>query len=150
VVARQELESRKRGQQVRLDLDDDMPALTLDVTRITQAIAELVSNAIKYAPEQAIIRVACYRADALPEGAPPDTPTPCTVICVTDSGAGVSEDEAERIFQPLYRGKSAGAVEGAGLGLTIAHSITEMHRGKLWVVPSSKKRPGGRFFLALP
>ena len=66
------------------------------------------------------------------------------------SGGGVSSADAERIFQPFFRGgrERAGQRSGSGLGLAIAHEIAHQHRGTLTLIAS--EGPGACFELRLP
>ena len=69
---------------------------------------------------------------------------------VADSGSGVRDVDAERIFERLYRSGSAVAqqVPGAGLGLTIALAIAEAHHGSIGLVKSDET--GATFRMELP
>jgi PAS domain S-box-containing protein len=66
-------------------------------------------------------------------------------LSITDSGAGISKDIAQRIFEPFFTTKEVGS--GTGLGLSISHSIVEAHKGRLWVDSS---HPNTRFVISLP
>jgi signal transduction histidine kinase len=98
----------------------------------------LLSNAHKYSPEGSQVDVRLTRSGG-----------ECLVM-VRDQGPGVPEDERERIFERFYRSSlhRQDRTPSTGLGLPIARTITEMHRGRLWVEPA----PGGGsiFTLALP
>ncbi len=155
VTAQVNLEAKARGQTIIMELDDDLPSFQIDANRIIQVLANLLSNAIHYAPPDTRIRVCTdllTDASQLPASAPPDVVLPCVLITVTDEGSGLSADEAERIFLPFYRGKEArgGQIEGSGLGLTISRSIIELHRGKIWAEPRRRGRKGARFLFTLP
>ena len=78
------------------------------------------------------------------------TTGPTAAIEVSDSGPGIREADAERIFERLYRSGSAVAqqVPGAGLGLTIALAIAEAHHGSLGLVRSGPA--GTTFRMELP
>jgi protein-histidine pros-kinase len=71
-------------------------------------------------------------------------------IDVADSGPGIRESDARRIFERLYRSGTAVAqqVPGAGLGLTIALAIAEAHHGSLGLVRSNED--GTTFRMELP
>jgi signal transduction histidine kinase len=61
------------------------------------------------------------------------------MVSVADTGAGISSQNAERIFNPLFTTKS----DGMGMGLAICRAIIEAHEGRLWVAPNS---PQGAVF----
>ena len=154
-VARLEPQSRERNQQIMMDLDDDLPEVTIDLDRVGQVLTNLVNNAIKYGPEGGKIRVFTELAAArveLPHSAPEDTIRPCILISIIDEGDGLTQETVDKVFLPFYRTADArrGKIEGAGLGLAISHTIVELHRGRLWAQAASKKEPGGRFFFTIP
>ena len=61
------------------------------------------------------------------------------IVSVADNGAGISAQDSERMFNPLFTTKS----EGMGMGLSICRAIIEAHQGRLWVSPNS---PQGAVF----
>jgi hypothetical protein len=65
-------------------------------------------------------------------------------VRITDSGAGVDEDNIENIFDPFYTTKT----QGMGLGLSVCHSIIENHGGRIWVENCSGG--GAKFSFRLP
>jgi PAS domain S-box-containing protein len=154
VVKRMTPQFHQHAHQVITELDADIPPLQADGDRIDQILTNLISNAIKYSSEGSEIRLSAQYiedAAALPASAPPDTPAPCVLVSVVDQGQGLSADEAEKIFLPFYRTKDARSnkIEGAGLGLAISISIVELHRGRIWVEPATRQKPGGRFLFTL-
>jgi signal transduction histidine kinase/GAF domain-containing protein len=155
VVALMELHYKGRGQVVIMELDDDLPPVQVDVNRITQVLTNLLSNAIKYTPPDTRIRIRTEllaRPNHLPASCPSDIVIPAILVTMNDEGAGLSHEDAEQVFMPFYRTKEARAdhVEGTGLGLTIARSIIELHRGKIWAEPRKRGRRGARFLFTLP
>jgi signal transduction histidine kinase len=73
----------------------------------------------------------------------------CVEICVADSGCGIHPDEQDKVFDRFYRGESVPVeAKGAGLGLSIAKSLVELHRGQIWV--TSTLGAGSRFSFTLP
>jgi len=153
-VARLELHYRKRGQQVIMELDDDLPLVSVDVDKINQVVTNLLSNAIKYSPEASKIRILTQlieQSSDLPKTAPVDVVLPAILITVRDQGKGVPAQEVEQVFLPFYRTDEAKIqrVEGVGLGLAVTRSIVEMHRGKIWAAARGQVR-GGCFFFTLP
>jgi len=65
------------------------------------------------------------------------------MISITDSGTGISPQDVERVFSPLFTTKSG----GMGMGLSICRSIIEAHGGSLWVVPNAPRGSVFQFVL---
>jgi PAS domain S-box-containing protein len=134
--------ARLRAAEVEIDLSMQIPAfpvqVCVDVDRIGQALDNLLSNAIKFTPPGGEITVRLR------------TQGPRAEIEIADTGTGVRESDAERIFERLYRSGSAVAqqVPGAGLGLTIALAIAEAHAGSIALVKSDAT--GATFRIELP
>lgn len=155
VCARLEMEIRRKHQQVIYDFAPDLPPVEIDYERMVQVFANLVTNAIKYAPDNGTITVGAQYVSspaALDDAcAPQDVTLPAIVITVMDSGAGLTSADVEQIFLPFYRTTTAKVkkIEGVGLGLAIAHSLIEAHRGKIWAVPVPIA-PGGCFKVTIP
>jgi len=135
---------RVRGRLALSPVDIDsglgtLPAVWVDARRIEQVFANLLENAIKYAPGSAI-RIAGARADA---GRMVD-------LWVEDEGPGIARDDLAHIFDTFYRGRSPerSDIPGTGLGLAIARTIVEGHGGRI----RAENRPGGgaRLVVSLP
>ncbi len=103
-----------------------------DRLRFEQILINLLSNAQRYSPPGGHIVVS---SRVVKDEA---------VISVTDSGPGISAEDAELIFEPFYRGDRS----GLGLGLAIAKSLVELHNGRIWV--ESRPGRGSAFNVALP
>jgi two-component system OmpR family sensor kinase len=95
-----------------------------NLTEIHEAIANVVDNAIKYAPGSPI-RIVAAAADGGVE------------ITIADQGPGIHPDDRESIFDRFYRGATRGEVEGSGLGLAIAKRAVERAGGALVLRASS-------------
>lgn len=155
VAAQLEFQYKKRQQSVILQLDDDLPQVNIDVDRVIQVVANLLSNAVKFAPEGSTIRVSTqhitHRND-LPASAPADVLLPAILVRVTDEGPGLGKEDIDQIFVPFFRTEWARQhkVEGTGLGLAVARSIIELHRGHIWAEARTPANPGGRFLFSLP
>jgi len=119
------------------DLPDDLPVVSFDPNRMAQVIGNLVANAIQYTPEGGHVRVAAgHEASQV-------------WISVEDTGIGITPEERQKIFEPLYRGPRARRFpQGMGLGLSIALDIVRLHGGELQV--SSEEGRGSRFTVYLP
>ncbi|MGC8782286.1 MAG: sensor histidine kinase, partial [Anaerolineae bacterium] len=71
-------------------------------------------------------------------------------VTVTDEGAGISEEDRQRIFDPFYRAARAvgSGIAGVGLGLYIARALVELHGGRLWF--DSAVGRGSAFHVTFP
>jgi signal transduction histidine kinase len=131
-----------RLSDVALEIDPglgSLPAVWVDARRIKQVFANLVENAIKYAPGSAIrLSGALAQAGRIVE------------LWVEDEGPGIPADDLAHIFDTFYRGRSSerSGIPGTGLGLAIARTIVEGHGGQI----RAENRPGGgaRFVFSLP
>ena len=155
VAAQLEFQYKAREQTVVMELDDDLPPVNIDIDRIIQVVSNLLGNAIKFSPAGSTIRVSTRYItgpEDLPASAPPDVLLPGVLVRVTDEGNGLSKEDLEEIFTPFFRTPWArqNQIEGTGLGLAVARSITELHRGKIWAEATTPATPGGRFLFSLP
>ena len=112
--------------------------LQIDKEKVRRVISNILSNSIKYSPENSNINIGLEQtADNL-------------VMHFTDQGIGIPKSDQEKIFEGYYRSDNAvkSGVSGTGLGLYFAKKIIEMHRGKLWL--KSEVGQGTTFFVQLP
>ena len=109
--------------------------IVADGQRLTQALMQLVSNAVRHTKTGDRIEVGSH-LDA--DGS--------VLLWVADSGPGVAPEDRERIFERFARGNDQGRTEGAGLGLAIVRSIARGHGGDVRLASG----PGARFELTLP
>jgi signal transduction histidine kinase len=108
----------------------------LDPQRITQALLQLISNAVKYTEPGDVIAVGSQLAGTQVR------------LWVRDTGLGIAADDVERIFDRFARADVGRGVEGSGLGLAIVRAIAEAHRGTVTV--DSRPGAGAVFTIALP
>ncbi|HEX4339835.1 MAG TPA: ATP-binding protein [Polyangiaceae bacterium] len=122
----------RHGIKLELDVDDDLPSVSVDEGQIRQALYNLVRNAREAMPSGGRIVLSTR---PLGDG---------VVITVDDEGGGIDEETRERLFEPFFTTKG----HGTGLGLVITREIVEAHGGKIRCEP----RPGGgtRFAIELP
>jgi signal transduction histidine kinase len=125
-----------REQTLDFERPRDPVTISVDVGRLRRAIGNLLSNAIKFAPASSTIRVR----------AGPDAGG--FRLTVTDHGPGVDPDERERIFEKFSRGRRSATTAGAGLGLSIARSLVELHGGTLRYEDAAGG--GATFVLSVP
>ncbi|MDA0998652.1 MAG: ATP-binding protein [Proteobacteria bacterium] len=113
---------RERARQKSIELEngcpDDIGAIVADERRLKQALFNILSNAVKFTPENGRIRISAQRQDGN------------VVLTTSDSGIGISAKDQERVFEKFERGSSAEARRsGAGLGLSLVKSFIELHGG---------------------
>lgn len=118
-------------------VDRPLPAV-VDAERVAQLLDNLISNAIKYTLLGGSVTVRAARTRGGAE------------ITVSDTGIGMSEEEAASVFERFYRAEAARAarVPGIGLGLAIAKAIVEAHHGSIECV--SRLAAGTTFTVFLP
>ena len=107
-----------------------------DRNRIRQVASIFLDNAVKYTPEGGKVTVRVRETNGW------------AALEISDTGAGIPEDQLPLIFERFYRADKARASSGAGLGLSIARQIADAHGGKIEV--ESKPGEGSTFTLLLP
>ena len=129
---------RHEGFDIGLDIEDTLPLLSVDRTAFSQAITNLIDNAIKYSGESRKVSVR-----AAVEGK-------AAAIAVRDFGIGIRKEDRQRLFERFYRGgdELTRTVKGSGLGLTLVKEIVEAHRGTIEV--ESEPGKGSVFTIRLP
>jgi two-component system sensor histidine kinase EvgS len=120
--------ARQKNIVLQLEFNPAKPAtdVLLDPMRFKQVLSNLVSNAIKFT-QQGQVRVSV-------ELQPTDTPDRVHLqLLVEDSGAGISEQDQQRLFEPFVQAENSGQLPrgGAGLGLVISRNLCEMMGGSL-------------------
>lgn len=121
--------------RVRLEVGESVTVL-LDDLRIERVVANLLENALKYAPKGTQIGV---RLDVTPAS---------TQVSVIDLGRALSSAEMVNVFDEYKRGGQAKGHEGSGLGLYVSKKIVEAHGGTIGV--ESMHGVGTRFFFTIP
>ncbi|MEX2495344.1 MAG: GAF domain-containing protein [Woeseia sp.] len=134
--ARTMFEPLARDKSVRLEcgIAEDLPQIRVDQSRMQQALANLLGNALKFVPEGGKI---VLNADQHEHG---------VRISVTDTGPGISEEDVARVFDRFWRADRR-RERGVGLGLTVAQGIVQAHGGQIGV--ESRKGEGSTFFILL-
>ncbi|MHB9134497.1 MAG: sensor histidine kinase [Armatimonadota bacterium] len=123
-------------ERIRLEIPPDLPPVCADYDRLERIFTNLISNALKYSPEDSPVLVHARQED--------DN----AVISVTDTGGGIAPEDLPYLFQRFYRAKSARKAEGIGLGLYITKLLVEAHGGHIWV--ESELDKGSTFYFTLP
>ena len=112
-----------------------------DSARIEQVLDNLLSNALKYSPERAVVRL--HMTPGRDEGV--------LFVAVMDAGPGIPAEEISHIFERFYQGrtKTRHVSVGSGLGLALAKKVVEAHGGRIWVESEVGKGTTVRFILSL-
>ena len=135
------LDSRARHMQITVHLQPSGGWVLADARRLRQIIANLLTNAVKYHRSGGSVWVG-----AQPQGS---ASALRWEISVRDDGPGLSPEQQAHLFEAFQRlGAEREAIEGVGLGLTIAHQLAELMHGRIDVV--SAVGEGSDFRVSLP
>jgi signal transduction histidine kinase len=122
------------GVTIDRDVAAPLPGLLADELQLEVVLRNLLLNAIQAA--------ACAEGERRVEILVAGDGASAVRTTVRDSGSGVREEDAERIFEPFETSRAS----GMGMGLAISRAIVEAHGGRLWVKPG----PRGEFSFTLP
>jgi two-component system NtrC family sensor kinase len=126
------------GVDLELEIDSEAPKLAAIRNQLHQVVLNLVVNALHASPRTGTIRVSIGQSEA---GAPGGVR-----LVIADQGAGIPEEDLERIFNPFFTTKDPD--QGTGLGLMISHQIVADHGGSIEV--RSRVGEGAVFQVDLP
>jgi signal transduction histidine kinase len=101
---------------------------------LIEAVANLVDNAIKFTPEGGKVDIELVRGNGE------------TIVRVTDTGSGISEQEREAVLRRFYRSDKIRSTPGIGLGLNLVAAIVKLHGFRLAI----RSGPGGRMEIICP
>ena len=130
-ISRMDLHFRLR--KLVVDVAPALPPLQADRLKLSQALVNLIQNAVRATDKDAAVRI---MANPLPDGG--------LELAVEDDGPGVEPEQRPRLFQPFSAGKAS---EGLGMGLYMARLIVESHGGTIRLVDRPR---GARFELHIP
>ena len=149
--------AKEKGLNLIAEETENLPEIFADEHRLEQVLTNLVSNAIKFTPENKTITIRshianaeqltckeCFREDlAKLHGE-------YIVVCVEDQGIGIAEKDLLRAFDKFAQIENSLSrkVGGSGLGLPIAKQLLEAHQGTIWC--DSELEKGSRFYFAIP
>ena len=138
IVGNHEPQFRARGVTLRFDSDAADSPVMVDPDKLSQAVINLLSNALKYTPSGGTVQV---QVKVQPTGAE---------IRVSDTGVGIDRRDLLRVFERFYRADDSRsrATGGAGIGLSISRAIVEAHGGTIRV--ASEPGQGSQFTISLP
>jgi signal transduction histidine kinase len=140
VLSREVAEDQRllTSRQIILDLPQQPIKMQIDGDRMSQVLINLISNAVKYSPDQTPVEVKLKAEQNV------------ALLSVRDHGKGIAKDQLDHIFETFYRTPDAqsSSKRGLGLGLSIARDIVERHNGRIWC--ESAVGDGSTFFVELP
>jgi heavy metal sensor kinase len=130
--------ARNHGIEFHIDLPQSPHTIQADADALRRALLILMDNAAKYTPRGGSVRVNLSRSNGF------------AVASVSDTGIGIAPEDLPRIFDRFWRADKARSREqgGAGLGLSIAKWIVDMHRGSITV--QSEMGKGSIFTIQVP
>lgn len=138
VISQYAAYAEEKDISVRTSLDDALTPTLADPDRLTQVIANLISNAIKFSPPGGVIGVRTRNVNRR------------QLIEVADNGPGIAEEDIPLLFEEFSRvaTRPTAGEESSGLGLSIARHLVELHGGRIGV--KSRVGHGSLFWVELP
>jgi signal transduction histidine kinase len=124
--------------EVEEKIADDV-VIHADRIRFKQILYNLISNAVKFTPEEGKVRIDSWRDE-----------NDCVRFSVCDTGVGIPRSEQMSIFTEFHQvnGSTKGSMQGTGLGLSITKRLIELHGGTIWL--ESEPGKGATFFFTVP
>lgn len=124
-----------RGLRLELELDQPLPPMRFDRTRLRQVMLNLLTNASRFT-DRGWIRTQVRRQEGE------------VLITVEDSGRGIPADRLVHAFEAFTQLHEGRFMEGTGLGLAVSRKFVELHGGRMWI--ESQAGQGTRVSIALP
>jgi two-component system CheB/CheR fusion protein len=109
----------KKKIKMKLEIEDDLPDIEADELKVKEIIYNILSNAVKFTPENGNICMRASREDGHVE------------ISILDSGVGIAPENMEKVFEGFFRVDTpySRVTEGTGLGLPLSKKMVELHGG---------------------
>ena len=140
-VASQKESAVAKRVEITLYIQPSIPRIQGHASLLERAFINLISNAIKFTPDQGKVAVSLVPYLGFKNN-------PVVEFTVADTGVGIGLDDRERIFEPFFRGKNASITHGLGLGLSIVKQIVDIHQGRILLETEPQK--GSTFSVLLP
>ena len=149
--------AKSKGLTISTQTEENIPDITADAQRLEQVLTNLVSNAIKFTPENKTITISSklinskdIRVNAYFKDTVKLKDSDYVLVCVKDEGIGIAEKDLLHAFDKFAQienslSRKAG---GTGLGLPIAKQLLEAHHGAIWC--DSELNKGSEFYFAIP
>ncbi|MEE9441761.1 MAG: PAS domain S-box protein [candidate division Zixibacteria bacterium] len=134
---------------IDLNLDPDLPNINGSSPHLLKAVMNLIVNAFDAMPEGGGLTISSGKEniDVLIDGYKVEEPGEYIVVCVSDTGMGIAEEDIGKIFEPYYSKKKMGT-SGSGLGLSVVYGVVKDHGGYYDIV--SRIGKGTKFILYFP
>ncbi|MDP4221077.1 MAG: HAMP domain-containing sensor histidine kinase, partial [Bacteroidota bacterium] len=132
------LQADKAGIHIDLQIAPNISPVSIDANKLSWALTNLVTNAIRYSPPGGQILISASEIDNE------------LWVSVKDQGKGIPPADLERIFEKFVQVEEAafGGGIGTGLGLSIAKEIVQLHKGRIWA--DSSVGEGSVFTFTIP
>lgn len=156
--------AEKKNIDFVVDVDANLPKIYGDVRKIEQILSNLVSNAVKFTPENGKIRLSAEKINTLSIkktirnldkalmylGEKEELKGDYIRISVEDNGIGIKKEDIPKVFDKFQQIENSlnREVGGTGLGIPIAKQLIEAHRGTIWL--ESEQNIGSKFSFILP
>jgi signal transduction histidine kinase len=129
-------EAQAKGVSLESRIETPAPQVYCEPDKVERVLYNLLANALRHTPADGAIAVVVQ-----PDG-------DAVTVAVEDTGEGVDEETARRMFERFWRGEASRTTPGSGLGLAIARGLVEAHGGRVW----TERRPqgGARVAFTLP
>jgi signal transduction histidine kinase len=131
------LRAREPRRVLRVDVPERLPLVLADERRIAQVVENLLTNAVRYSPEEAPVALTARPRDGRVE------------VAVRDQGLGIPAEKRDQVFEKFFRVDASDTrrFAGTGLGLAICRGIVQAHGGTIWV--DSEEGRGSTFAFSL-
>jgi len=132
-----EEQAAEKNLELFCNIEEELPQVFGIPSQLSQMLANLINNAVKYTPAGGRIHLQAKREDGQ------------IILQVEDTGLGIPFADQPHIFDKFYRASNVGLnAPGTGLGLAIVKSIVENHKGRIWM--DSVPGRGSKFTVILP
>jgi CheY-like chemotaxis protein/nitrogen-specific signal transduction histidine kinase len=137
VVLTCEVLTKEKNLEFIVDVEEDLPIIEADRTRVRQILFNILSNAIKFTDLGSVTLKVENRGDEI-------------LFCVKDTGIGIKKEDAPLVFEKFRQidGSASRKASGTGLGMPIAKEFVKMHGGRIWF--DSIYGRGTNFYFTLP
>jgi len=125
------------GENISVTVENELPVVKCEETRIIQVFSNLLSNAVKYMDKpEGWVKIGCVEENGFWK------------FSVSDNGPGIEEQHFDKIFKIFQTLSARDKFESTGIGLTVIKKIVQLYGGQIWL--ESKVGEGSTFFFTLP